>query len=310
MPTGPAGSLAARGNLRGRLKYPVGNDATIVCLPGCRAASTYVLGYRSALLGWYDLPSSVSGRAGPERCGRYLLPSHDGKTTGQGAARMNSTHGSRGQTPAQRRARDADALIAAARAGDAGAFGRLVQRFRPRIYALALHLSGSPADADDIAQDAFEQAYRHLACFEGRSQLFTWLYRIAVHRALDAQRARKRAGLRLNDVRVEAALQVDAPGDPRRALELRQTYAALLQGLDTLAPTLRSAVVLTALQGLSYREAAAVLGTSEGAIAVRIHTSRKHLRAALEAATRPAGRKAMPDARLSPELALALASVL
>ena len=250
-------------------------------------------------------------RPDTHRTGGGCFDRPDGKkATRWGAARMNSTQRSGWQTPAQQRARDADALIAAARAGDVSAFGHLVQRFRPRIYALALHLCGSAADADDIAQDAFEQAYQHLAGFEGRSQLFTWLYRITVNRALDAQRARKRGGLRLHDVRVEAALQVDAPGDPRRALELRQTYAALLRGLDALAPGLRSAVVLTALQGLSYREAAAVLGTSEGAIAVRIHTSRKHLRAAVESVSEGTTRSAAREARLSPELALALASVL
>lgn len=212
---------------------------------------------------------------------------------------------------ADRRARDAEALIAAARAGDAAAFGRLVQRFRPRIYALALHLSGSASDADDITQDAFELAYRHLPSFEGRSHFFTWLYRITVHRALDAQRAQKRAGMPLDDVRVEAALQVDAPSDPRQALALRETYVALLRALDALAPSLKSAVVLTALQGLSYREAAVVLGTSEGAIAVRIHEARKHLRGGLDAATRQRGKlpRALP-LRLNRELALALASVL
>jgi len=217
-----------------------------------------------------------------------------------------------GSSAAQRRARDADALVAAAREGDGDAFDRLVRRFRPRIYALALHLSGSASDADDIAQDAFVQAYRHLAQFQGRSQLFTWLYRITVHRALDIQRRRKRGSVSLDDVRVEVAMRVDAPSDPRLALELRETYAALLEGLDGLPETLKSAVVLTALQGLSYSEAAVVLGTSEGAIAVRIHQARKLLRSSLDAvhARRAHRSERAASTRLNPELALALASVL
>lgn len=186
------------------------------------------------------------------------------------------------ETAAQRRARDADALVEAARGGDPVAFDRLVRRFRPRIYALALHMSGSASDADDIAQDAFVQAYRHLHQFEGRSHFFTWLYRITMRRALDAQRQRKHDRVSLDDVRLEAALNIDAQGDPRRELELRETYAALLRALDALSPTLKSAVVLTALQGLSYQEAAVVLGTSEGAVAVRIHEARKLLRASLD----------------------------
>lgn len=217
------------------------------------------------------------------------------------------------ETAAQRRARDAEQLVTAAQAGDSAAFDRLVRRFRPRIYALALHLSGSASDADDIAQDAFVQAYRHFPHFEGRSHFFTWLYRITVNQALDVQRRRKTRGVSLDDARLEVALRVDAPGDPRRALELRETYATLLEALDALPCSLKSAVVLTALQGLSYAEAAVVLRTSEGAIAVRIHEARKQLRGSLEAAhARRAHRSAAHEqtARLNPELALALASVL
>jgi RNA polymerase sigma-70 factor, ECF subfamily len=187
------------------------------------------------------------------------------------------------ETAAERRARDADRLVAAARAGDPAAFDLLVRRFRPRIYALALHLSGSASDADDVTQDAFVQAYRNIGGFEGRSHFFTWLYRITVNKALDAQRERKRGSCLLDDARIEIALRVDAPADPRRALELRETYAALLQALDALSPSLKSAVVLTCLQGLSYQEAAVVLDTSEGAIAVRIHEARRLLRQTIEA---------------------------
>jgi RNA polymerase sigma-70 factor, ECF subfamily len=216
------------------------------------------------------------------------------------------------ETAAQRRGRDADALVSAARAGDAAAFDRLVRRFRPRIYALALHLSGSASDADDIAQDAFVQAYRHLPHFEGRSHFFTWLYRITVNRALSAQRAQRRGAVPLDDARLQVAMKVDAPSDPRLALELRETYAALLEALDGLSSSLKSAVVLTALQGMSYQEAAIILGTSEGAIAVRIHEARQQLRSSLDAIFARRQRDARKPAllRLNPELALALASVL
>ncbi|MDB4976349.1 MAG: polymerase sigma factor RpoE [Myxococcaceae bacterium] len=252
---------------------------------------------------------------------------------------MTSYPPSEVETAAQRRARDADILVDAARAGDAAAFDRLVRRFRPRIYALALHLSGSASDADDIAQDAFVQAYRNIRAFEGRSHFFTWLYRITVNRALSKRREQQARGVSLDDVRVEVALQFDAPSDPRLALELRETYSALLEGLDGLSASLKSAVVLTALQGLSYQEAAIVLGTSEGAIAVRIHDARKQLRASLESiqarraravsraakagksatsrtdtaaagAQTAAQASAERPALFNPELALALASVL
>jgi RNA polymerase sigma-70 factor (ECF subfamily) len=185
---------------------------------------------------------------------------------------------------ADERARLADSLVERAKAGDKRAFDALVRRFRPRIYALALHVSGSASDADDITQDAFVKAYRHLPTFEGRSAFFTWLYRITLHGALNVQRTKRQPASCLpeEDARVEAALRVDAAGDPRAALELREAYTVLVHALDQLSPTLKSAVVLTALSGLSAEEAAVVLGTSPGAVAVRLHEARKRLRASME----------------------------
>ena len=78
-------------------------------------------------------------------------------------------------TPAQREAATAALLVARAKAGEPHAFDALVRRYRKRIFALALHLSGSESDADDIAQDVFIRAVRALDQFEGRSEFFTWV---------------------------------------------------------------------------------------------------------------------------------------
>jgi RNA polymerase sigma-70 factor, ECF subfamily len=174
-------------------------------------------------------------------------------------------------------------LVKRAQAGDRAAFDDLVRRYRARIYALTLHLTGSRAEADDITQDVFTRAYQQLHTFAGRSEFFTWLYRIAVNRSLNARRdtARRRTS-GLDDPRVQAAVAVDAYGDPRRQAELSQTYARLVTALDRLSPTLRSTVVLVSLQGLSHDEAAAVLGCPAGTVAWRIHEARNQLRAALE----------------------------
>jgi RNA polymerase sigma-70 factor (ECF subfamily) len=178
---------------------------------------------------------------------------------------------------------DLEELVRRARAGERAAFGELVRRYRPRIYALVLHLTGSRSDADDITQEVFLRAFHQLGEFAGRSAFFTWLYRIAVNRSLNARRdgARRRA-VDLDDPRVQAAVAVDAYGDPRRAAELRQTYARLLEALDSLGGPLRSTVVLVSLQGLSHDEAAEVLGCSPGTVAWRIHQARDRLRRSLE----------------------------
>jgi RNA polymerase sigma-70 factor (ECF subfamily) len=194
--------------------------------------------------------------------------------------------------------REVEALVARAKAGDAGAFGELVRRYRSRIYALTLHLTGSRAEADDITQDVFLRAFRKLGEFAGRSEFFTWLYRIAVNRALNARRdgARRRTS-DLDDPRVQEAVAVDAYGDPRRAAELRQIYARLVAALDTLDETLRSTVVLVALQGLSHEEAAVVLACAPGTVGWRIHEARRLLRAAVQKGERAEARGRAASAR-------------
>jgi RNA polymerase sigma-70 factor (ECF subfamily) len=176
-----------------------------------------------------------------------------------------------------------EALVARAKKGDRDAFAELVRTFRPRIYALALHLTGSRSDADDIAQDSFLKAFSRIGMFEGRSEFFTWLYRIAMNRSFNVRRdGKRRRSEAMDDPRVQAAIAVDAYGDPRRAAELRQIYARLVVALDRLPETLRSTVVLVILQGLSHEEAAVVLGCSPGTVGWRIHEARKRLHVAVE----------------------------
>jgi RNA polymerase sigma-70 factor (ECF subfamily) len=181
--------------------------------------------------------------------------------------------------------------VARAKRGDSNAFDDLVRKYRPRVYALALHLTGQQSDADDITQDAFLKAYHKLPEFEGRSEFFTWIYRITLHRALNAKRDKnRRRTVPFDDPRLIAAVAVDAQGDPERAAQLRDRYRALLEAFDRLSPLLQTTVVLTTLQGLSYKEAAVVLETTEGTIAWRIHEARRKLRGYLNGLDESPGR--------------------
>lgn len=176
----------------------------------------------------------------------------------------------------------ASVLVERAKAGDKRAFEQLVQRYRKRIVALALHLSGSEMEAEDITQEVFLKAYIKLQDFEGRSHFFTWIYRMAVNRALNSRRDKKRRReTDMEDPRVERAIRIDSKGDPRRAAELRQTYARLIRALDALPAAMRTSVVLVILQGFSHAEAAVVQKCSPGTIAWRIHEARKRLHSAL-----------------------------
>ncbi len=206
-------------------------------------------------------------------------------------------------TNAEREAATATALVAAAKAGDKRAFGALVRRYRKRIYALALHMTRSASEADDITQEVFLKAYSALPEFEGRSQFFTWVYRMTVNRSLNARRDRARRGEdTVDDPRLELALAVDARGNPARQAELRQTYGRLLRALDKRPSDMRTTVILVSLQGMSHAEVGIIQKVSEGTIAWRMHEARRRLHDAMapEKITRKRG-------ELSAELSRALA---
>ncbi len=176
---------------------------------------------------------------------------------------------------------DAD-LVTASRDGDRRAFAELVRRYRPRIMALALQMTASRADSDDITQEVFLQALEGLPGFGGRCAFYTWLYRIALNTILEARSSRQRRVVDLDDPRVSLAVAVDASHNPAHATELRETYIQLVRAFDTLSPLLRSTVALITLQGLSLAAAAEVMGTTEGTVAWRMHEARDQLRRTLQ----------------------------
>jgi RNA polymerase sigma-70 factor (ECF subfamily) len=172
-------------------------------------------------------------------------------------------------------------LLTEARGGDKQAFSQLVEIHSEQVYR-ALRRFGLDADeAGDVAQEVFLRAWRGLDRFEGRSRLSTWLYRIAFN---EAQR-------RLSQRRSPAAVPAEGEGaDPiaripdspdnepdAQALE-RELGEAVDAALLQLPPTLRAAVILRDIDGLSTDEAAAAAGVRPSALKSRLHRGRLALR--------------------------------
>lgn len=165
-------------------------------------------------------------------------------------------------------------LVRRAQRGDRSAFDELVLRQRDRVYAVALRLTGNPADAEDALQDTFLNAYRGVGRFGGRARVSTWLYRIAANASFDVIARRRTRDRPLDDAGHEPA----APGDPfaqsaeRRALE---------QALAALPDEFREAVVLCDIAGLGAGEAAELLGVPAGTVKSRVFRARALLATAL-----------------------------
>jgi RNA polymerase sigma-70 factor (ECF subfamily) len=177
-------------------------------------------------------------------------------------------------------------LVDAARAGDAEAFGTFVRRHQKRVYRLAVQMLRNSAEAEDVAQEAFVRAYKALDRFDGRSEPFTWLYRITVNLSLNAIRSRKtsRKATTPDDPRVEGVVVERRPtmSDPGKRAADRQLAMALCDGIDALSDTLRTTLILVVVDGMSHAEAGSVLGCPEGTVAWRVHEARKKLKVYLE----------------------------
>jgi len=181
-------------------------------------------------------------------------------------------------------------LIDLARKGDRAAFGKLVRMHQRRVMGCAMKMLGSPAEADDATQETFVRAWRALAAFDGRSALSTWLYRICVNVSLNAIRSRRRRRTEsLDDVHGDGeSIDVTVEGgDPLQEAEGSELRRRVDRALEGLSETLRTTVVLVLMQGLSHKDAAEVLGTTEGTVAWRIHEARRRLRGALASDDEP-----------------------
>jgi RNA polymerase sigma-70 factor (ECF subfamily) len=170
------------------------------------------------------------------------------------------------------------------RAGDRAEYARLVDMYYELVYRLAFKMLGNPQDAEDILQETFLKAYRHLARFDGRSSLSTWLYRIATNEALMFLRKQRPDPVSVEEPgepeagEVEPLQIVDFCCMPETELMSAEAQQELDRAIGRLPATLRIVFVLRDIQGLSTRETAEVLNLSEMAVKTRLSRARLRLR--------------------------------
>ncbi len=181
------------------------------------------------------------------------------------------------------------AFVERLRAGDKEACAICVREHSANIYNLALKLTGEPAAAEDVLQETFLSAFKSISRFEGKSQLSTWLYRIAYNAVLMRLRKRQVETVSLDEP-VEDEEGVPQPRDfadwsenPERALLDAEMRRLMDDAVASLSETLRSVFVLRDVNGLSTAQTAQVLGLSEEAVKSRLLRARLALREKLSA---------------------------
>jgi RNA polymerase sigma-70 factor (ECF subfamily) len=165
-----------------------------------------------------------------------------------------------------------DELIREAQRGDRSSFDSLVRRYDQSVLRLALHMLGNEQDAQDVHQEAFIKAYRHLGNFRFECSFYTWLYRIVTNLCLDQLRRRKSR-------REDPATVLDASGEemdlmanvpdnramanPGRELDRKVMSQSISDALNQLTPRERTVFELKHYQGLKLRTIGDMLNTTE-----------------------------------------------
>lgn len=177
---------------------------------------------------------------------------------------------------------DADEdLVLQSQNGSPAAFESLIRKHQRMVHSLTFRMTGSAADAEDLAQEAFMRAYAQIGSFNGSAKFSTWLGSIAVHACLNWRRNEARRFQAQSNCAEEMIVRQTQMGiSPAENEMARQAQAALMK----LPAKQRAAVVLTIYDGLNHAEAAKVLRCSETTVSWRVFAAKRKLKHWLTAA--------------------------
>jgi RNA polymerase sigma-70 factor (ECF subfamily) len=166
--------------------------------------------------------------------------------------------------------------------GDVRAFEFLFDKYREKVYRIAYRFVRDKEDALEVAQDVFLRVYTSLAKFKTDSKFFTWLYRVAVNRAIDFTRQRKSRPVidmdpEILDAQVGASSGKGLGVDPASLAEEKDLEEHLARAVRKLSEKHRAVFLLHAMENLSYKEIAVVMNCSIGTVMSRLFYARKKL---------------------------------
>ena len=172
-------------------------------------------------------------------------------------------------------------LVQRVQRGDKTAFDLLVRKYQHKVVKLVTRYLRNPADAEDVAQEAFIKAYRAMPQFRGDSAFYTWLYRIAINTAKNAivSRDRNPVEFDLDMQAIEESQSMQArladTTTPESLLQTEEIRTTVNQAIDALPEDLRTAIVLRELEGLSYEDIALAMECPVGTVRSRIFRARE-----------------------------------
>jgi RNA polymerase sigma-70 factor, ECF subfamily len=172
-------------------------------------------------------------------------------------------------------------LVRRVQRGERGAYDLLVLKYQHKVVKLVMRYLRNPADAEDVAQEAFVKAYRALPQFRGDSAFYTWLYRIAINTAKNALAARERNPVSYeldvhgSDDSTDMVGRLKDPETPEGLALTEEIRDTVNHAIGELPEDLRTAIVLRELEGMSYEEIAASMDCPVGTVRSRIFRARE-----------------------------------
>lgn len=166
-------------------------------------------------------------------------------------------------------------IVLRVQAGETELFARLLRRYNQRVYRAARAVLRDDGEAEDVAQEAWVRAFRHLSDFQGRALFSTWITRIAVHEAMARSRRAKRTTSSFMELEPVTASPTPDPEAEASEREMRTHIEAAVEGLPD---AYRTVFVLREVEELSTRETAESLELSEDVVKTRLHRARAMLR--------------------------------
>jgi RNA polymerase sigma-70 factor (ECF subfamily) len=158
------------------------------------------------------------------------------------------------------------------------AFQELVSRYHQKVFMVILGMLGNRDDALEVSQETFFRAFRKISSFQGGSSFYTWIYRIGVNLAIDAQRRQKRTPLDFRESMDDILESRDELArDPFADVHAKELRENLIRAINDLTPEHKAVIVLRTIEGLSYKDIGKILGCSEGTVMSRLHYARKKL---------------------------------
>lgn len=189
-----------------------------------------------------------------------------------------------------------EAVIERVLAGESSLYEVLMRRYNVRLYRAARAILGNDRDVEDVMQDAYVRAFRHLGQFEGRSRFSTWLTRIAVHEAL----SRKHNAVRIEEWDAMSESRQDeisasrATPDPESDVASGELNRLVERSIESLPGAYRAVVMLRDIEQMSTSETAECLSISEDNVKVRLHRGHAMLRKEIYARVGVSAKDAFP----------------